>query len=100
VPWRWKGKLEVPRPWFIAAATRLNGQCTCGQWTIRQLRGCCGIGERRESSRTGRLVVSVSRKSRVHPERQRGILRRSPDARAVDRPGRKTRCKIPRCRSG
>lgn len=24
VPWRWKGKLEVPRPWFIAAATRLK----------------------------------------------------------------------------
>ena len=24
VPWRWKGKLEVPRPWFIAAATRLE----------------------------------------------------------------------------
>ena len=22
VPWRWKGRLEVPRPWFIAAATR------------------------------------------------------------------------------
>ena len=22
VPWRWKGKLEVPRPWFIAAAHR------------------------------------------------------------------------------
>jgi glycerophosphoryl diester phosphodiesterase len=22
VPWRWKGKLEVPRPWFIAAAAR------------------------------------------------------------------------------
>jgi glycerophosphoryl diester phosphodiesterase len=24
VPWRWKGKLEVPRPWFIDAATRLK----------------------------------------------------------------------------
>ena len=22
VPWRWKGRLEVPRPWFIAGATR------------------------------------------------------------------------------
>jgi glycerophosphoryl diester phosphodiesterase len=22
VPWRWKGRLEVPRPWFIAAARR------------------------------------------------------------------------------
>ena len=22
VPWRWRGKLEVPRPWFIAAAAR------------------------------------------------------------------------------
>jgi glycerophosphoryl diester phosphodiesterase len=24
VPWRWKGKLEVPRPWFLEAARRQN----------------------------------------------------------------------------
>ena len=49
VPWRWKGKLEVPRPWFIAAATRQNRPVHV--WTVDEpeianllwQRGACGI---------------------------------------------------------
>ena len=49
VPWRWKGKLEVPRPWFIAAAQRQHRPVHV--WTvdapaIAELlweRGACGI---------------------------------------------------------
>lgn len=49
VPWRWKGRLEVPRPWFIEAANRQNRPVHV--WTVddpeiaRLLweRGACGI---------------------------------------------------------
>lgn len=49
VPWRWKGKLEVPRPWFIAAAARQ--QRPVHVWTVDEpelaqmlwARGACGI---------------------------------------------------------
>jgi glycerophosphoryl diester phosphodiesterase len=49
VPWRWKGRLEVPRPWFIAAATRQ--QRPVHVWTVDEpeianllwARGACGI---------------------------------------------------------
>ena len=49
VPWRWKGKLEVPRPWFIEAASRQGRPVHV--WTVdepelaRMLweRGACGI---------------------------------------------------------
>jgi len=49
VPWRWRGKLEVPRPWFIRAATRQNRPVHV--WTVDEpeianllwQRGACGI---------------------------------------------------------
>jgi glycerophosphoryl diester phosphodiesterase len=49
VPWRWRGKLEVPRPWFIRAATRQNRPVHV--WTVDEPelakllwnRGACGI---------------------------------------------------------
>ena len=49
VPWRWKGKLEVPRPWFIAAAHRQKRPVHV--WTVDDpeivdvlwQRGACGI---------------------------------------------------------
>jgi glycerophosphoryl diester phosphodiesterase len=49
VPWRWKGRLEVPRPWFIEAARRQKRPVHV--WTVDEpevatllwQRGACGI---------------------------------------------------------
>ena len=49
VPWRWKNRLEVPRPWFIAAAARQKRPVHV--WTVDDpeiadllwQRGACGI---------------------------------------------------------
>ena len=65
VPWRWKGRLEVPRPWFIRAATRQRRPVHV--WTVddpeiaRLLwgRGAVGIITNRPATMVG-VSVSVS----------------------------------------